>query len=281
MRSRRSRAPILVPPFSKGGLGGISPKAAGAAKAAGTKATEPEPLRGNPPLIPPLLKGGKSGLLVLLVLLTSLGSPLAAQEPPGLEFDADGRLVLHSLPPVLGHDEVRPNLTKGLTTTFLLRVDPKGTRLRARPRPQGGARIEIRYELWDEVFHVATGTADGGLVRRTLDSFGELESWWQGLRLVVAGSVVSGSGTDPPRPREARVELDVVPFSQAEQRDTQRWFSESLDDAGSSGAEDIADSADKTSRTLDRTFHLLMATSIHRRALASYGWTVPIAAPSS
>ncbi len=225
--------------------------------------------------------GGLAPTLRLALLLSILGSTLAAQEPPGLEFDADGHLVLHSLPPVLGHGEVRPNLTKGLTTTFLLRVEAKGPRLRSKPKPRGGARIEIRYELWDEVFHVATGTADGGFQRRTLDSFGELESWWSSLRLVVAGRELFASGLDPPPPREAKVELDVVPFSQAEQRDTQRWFTESLDDAGTSGAEDIADSADKTSQTLDRTFHLLMATSIQRRALASFRWTVPIAAPSS
>lgn len=211
-------------------------------------------------------------LFVSVSLLLSLASAVEAEEP-GLELDADGRLVLHSLPPVLGDDEVRPHLTQGLTTTFLFRIDPKGVRFGAgKPRP--GARIEIRYELWDEVFYVAAGAADGTLVRRTLESMGELESWWRSLRLVVAASDLFASGLDPPR--EAKVALDVVPFTQAEQRDAQRWFSETLDEAGKSGAEELADSADKSPDTLDRTFHLLMATSIQRRALVSYRWIVPI-----
>lgn len=212
---------------------------------------------------------------VSVSLLLSLASAVGAQEP-GLELDADGRLVLHSLPLVLGDDQVRPHLTEGLTTTFLFRIDPKGVRFgEGKPRP--GARIEIRYELWDEVFYVAAGSVDGTLVRRTLESMGELESWWRSLRLVVSGSDLFASGLDPPRPREAKVSLDVVPFTQAEQRDAQRWFSETLDEAGKSGAEELADSADKSPDTLDRTFHLLMATAIQRRALVSYRWTVPIA----
>lgn len=205
----------------------------------------------------------------LLVLL--LSAPLHAEEP-GLELDPDGRLVLHSLPPVLGDEQVRPHLTKGLTATFLFRVDPQGIRIR---REGSGARVEIRYELWDEVFHVAAGTADGAVERRELDSFGELELWWRDLRLVVAGETFT-NGNNPPPPRQARVELDLVPFSQAEQIDAQRWFSESLDDAAKSGGEEVAESAEEPADTLDRTFHLLMATSIQRPALVSYRWTVPI-----
>jgi hypothetical protein len=182
--------------------------------------------------------------------------------------------VLHSLPAVLDDDAVSPHLFRGLTTTFFFRVEPAGGRVR-KPLPPPGVTIEIRYELWDEVFHVATGTADGRVEIRTLESFGDLESWWRGLRVVVAGGEPVRDGLDPP-PREARVELDVVPFSQAEQRDTQRWFSESLEDAGKTAAEEVAESADRTPDTLERTFHLLMATSIQRRALASYRWTVPI-----
>lgn len=211
---------------------------------------------------------------LLPVLLLSALAPALRAAGPALEFDAGGRLVLHSLPPVLEDEAVSPNLTRGLTTTFLFRVEPEGAR--ARKKPAGGVTIEIRYELWDEVFHVATGTADGRVERRTLDSLGELESWWRGLRLVVAGGEPTRSGLDPPPPRVARVELDVVPFSQAEQRDTQRWFSESLEDAGESAAEEVAESADKAPDALERTFHLLMATSIERRALASYRWTVTI-----
>lgn len=208
----------------------------------------------------------KRALLILL-----LAAPLRAEDP-GLELDPDGRLVLHSLPAVLAEELVRPHLTRGLTATFLFRVDPQGLRIR---RQGSGARVEIRYELWDEVFHVAAGTADGAVDRRELDSFGELELWWRDLRLVVAGATYL-DGLDPPPRRQARVELDLVPFSQAEQIDAQRWFSDSLDEAAKSGAEEVAESAEQPAGTLDRTFHLLMATSIRRPALVSYRWTVPI-----
>lgn len=216
--------------------------------------------------------------LAVLFLLLSLALALEAQEP-SLEVDADGRLILHSLPPVLEDEEVRPHLTKGLTTTFLFHVEPKGLRLKK--KEQGRARIEIRYELWDEVFHVALGTADGQVERRTLDSLGELESWWEGLRLVVTGADRRPRKPTASPPRAAKVSLDVVPFSQAEQRDTQRWFSEALGAAGHSASghsatEDVAESAEKPADTLDRTFHLLMSTSIQREALISYRWNVPI-----
>lgn len=213
--------------------------------------------------------------VALLTFMTQ--APLWA-EGPALEFDTEGHLILHSLPPVLDEDEVRPHLTRGLTTTFLFRVNPKNLRLKK--KQQGAARIEIRYELWDEVFHVATAAMDGKIERRTLDSFGELESWWEGLRLAVTGDLfqrLRGSTKgNSATTGEARVSLDVIPFSQDEQRDTQRWFSETLDDAGRSAAEDIAESADQSTDTLDRTFHLLMATSIERQALASFHWNVPI-----
>ena len=212
---------------------------------------------------------------ILVLLLSGVASALAAQGP-ALEFEPGGRLVLHSLPTILEDDDVSTHLTRGLTTTFLFRVEPEGARARQKPRRLRGATIEIRYELWDEVFHVATGTLDGRVERRTLESFGELESWWRGLRLTVAGGEPFRAGIDPPRPKMATVELDVVPFSQAEQRDTRRWFSETLDDASRSGTETLAETAEKDPDTLERTFHLLMATSIQRRALVSYRWDVPI-----
>lgn len=220
--------------------------------------------------------------LIALTVCTAQASTtgILRAEEPSLELDAQGRLVLHSLPPVLDEAEVAPHLTRGLTTTFLFRVDPKGLRVKKKePGTPRAARVEIRYELWDEVFHVATAAADGKVERRTLDSLGELASWWEGLRLVVAGEFRQRS---QPRPAgEARVSLDVIPFSRAEQRDTQRWFSETLDDAGRAATEGVAESADHTTDTLGRTFNLLMATSIQRQALASYHWDVPIVAGDS
>ncbi len=219
---------------------------------------------------------------VLIPLL--LASTLTAAEIPRLEL-VDGQLVLTALPPILDDEEVRPHLTSGLTTTLAFRVELRDAHGR---KIEGTARAEIRYELWDDVFTVVSwcpfgatatfqppdpgaGSGDfGQLERRTLESRAALRDWWRHLRLVVA------SGLDPLDQGSGRVFADVVPFSEAEQDDTQRWFSESIDEARRSSAEDVSLSADERAETLSRTFNLLMATSIRRRAVLTYRWNVPI-----
>ena len=163
--------------------------------------------------------------------------------------------MLTRLPPILGDDEVRSHLDTGLTTTLAVRVEARD----ARGKTEGGAVVTIRFDLWDEVFHVGWTGAAGRPYREPFDSFEALESWWRDLRLEVLHAA-------PARKLgQARVVIDVVPFSAAEARDTQRWFSETLDDAKTSSAEDTT--TEESSDTLGRTFRLMMATSIQRRAI--------------
>ena len=167
----------------------------------------------------------------------------------------EGVVVLSHLPPILGDEEVRRHLDTGLTTTLALRVEARD----ARGKAEGGAVVTIRFDLWDEVFHVAWVGAAGPPRRSPFDSFEALETWWRDLRLEV---LASGPGR---RLGQPRLVIDVVPFSAAEARDTQRWFSETLDDAKTSSAEDAT--TEENSDTLGRTFRLMMATSIQRRAI--------------
>ena len=106
--------------------------------------------------------------------------------------------------------------------------------------------------------------------------FDELQAWWRDLRLVILDAASLAEG---PAPR-LRITADVVPFSHSERRDTQRWFSESIDRARRSGARsgtgEVGRSGEKRTETLSRTFDLLLATSIRRRALASYTWTLTL-----
>jgi len=210
-----------------------------------------------------------------LVLTTVLGTAVpgpparaqrAAPTPaPHLEAGTGGHWLLTALPPILADDEVEPNLTSGLTSSFVIQLsgrDRNGGKL------AGGARVQVRYELWDEVFHTATLDVAGHLERRTATSFAELAEWWRSLRLAVLEppDLSPGAGI--------RITIDLVPFSRSEQDDAQRWFADALDHSGHSSAEELSQSADESPGRLTQVLHLLMATSIRRRALTTYRWTV-------
>lgn len=196
-----------------------------------------------------------------LLLPLLLATPLQAAEQPRIEVASERQLVLTGLPKILADEEVREHLNTGLTTTLQFRLG-------GRPKLPGGARVEIRYELWDEVFQAVASGIDGHLQRHDAATFEDLLEWWGSLRLVI----LDASELPEPWPRTLEVIADVVPFSQSEQDDTQRWFSESIDQARRSGTEDAGDSTG----TLSRTFDLLLATSIQRRAIVSFPWTVTL-----
>ena len=187
-----------------------------------------------------------------------LAAPLAAAGP-ALERSADA-VYLTRLPPLLRNSEVRRHLETGLTTTLAFEV-----RLTGGGRMRGGARIDIRYELWDEVWLVTRADTLGRTQRTRFPSFEQLETWWRDLRLDVFPV------RTPAGPAEVR--LRVIPFSQSEQLDAQRWFSRSL-------AAESADSAGAVSGILEEPsgdlFNLLLATSIGRPALKEYEWKVAV-----
>lgn len=194
---------------------------------------------------------------------------LHAAEAPRLELAGEEdrqRWMLTGLPDLLTDTQVRKHLETGLTTSFVFRLSLRNAR---GEKVAGGARVEVRYELWEEVYEVASLGIDGTVERETIPSFGDLLGWWRNRRLVVFDrrqDDLSGSGN-------IRLQLDVVPFSQQERDDTQRWFSDSLENAGRrSSAEKLADSVDEPPEKLGRAFHLLMATSIQRHAIKSFQW---------
>lgn len=204
-------------------------------------------------------------LLILLVLLPALAAGDAGGEAttPRIELDDEHRLILTGLPPILTGEGVKEHLTTGLTTSVAFR--PGGNL-------PGGGRIDIRYDLWDEVFHVAAAGLGERIERATPSSFAALVEWWQGLRLVIA----HGDRFERPWPRRLKVKADVVPFSAAEQDDARRWFSESIEEGRRSGTGEVGRSGDESTETLSRTFNLLLATSIRRRPLASFSWNLPL-----
>jgi len=197
---------------------------------------------------------------------------------PAIELDRErggSTLVVSALPDVLSRPEVRSHLTTGLTSSLAIRVtatDGLGHRVR------GGGRVDVRYELWDEVFLVRAAGAVGGVSavggegagrRESLPSFERLAAWWRGLRL----PAVAAAGLDPAAgPWQVEVEVALIPFSQAEEAQARRWFSESVQ---KSGARELSDAADEPSEGLSGVLDLLVATSIQRRSLVRYDWKVP------
>ena len=217
----------------------------------------------------------KSALLAVLLFAVALEATALPRleaideaRPNGIDVV---RWRLSDLPDLPADEAVRPHLETGLTTSFVFRLS---FRNRAGEKVQGGARVEIRYEIWDEVYHVRQLGIDGIATRRVLPSFDDLRAWWQELHLVVFEAPplrLAGTG-------EVRLMVDLVPFSQREQDDAQRWFSDSLDRAGQSEAQEVTKSADEAPERLGRAFNLLMATSIQRRALES--WQFQLAHPA-
>jgi len=203
----------------------------------------------------------------LLALFVS--SSVLWAEGPILERETESWFVLTGLPPVLSAGEVEPHLTKGLTTTFVFVVDLLGV---SQGKQAGGARVEIRYELWDEVFHATTTDIGGKVTREVIDSIENLVTWWEGQRLRVVDLDVLSSGVGS----QARVRLDVVPFSRTEQRETQEWFARSVSAAELARNEGASASVDGSSGGQDGVFSVLIATSIQRRPLTSYRWTIDL-----
>jgi hypothetical protein len=196
----------------------------------------------------------------LLLLGGVLAARLDAVSTPALERAPGNAVVLTSLPPVLRQQEVRHHLGTGLTTTLAFEVRVLGA-----DKTRGGARIDVRYELWDEVWLVTRADTSGRIQRARFPSFEQLEAWWSGLRLEVLPAQ-TGAG-------QAEIRLRIIPFSQSEQLDAQRWFSRRLaeEPAGSAGA--VSGVLAEPSADL---FNLLLATSIRRSALLELEWKVSL-----
>jgi hypothetical protein len=208
-----------------------------------------------------------AGLALLLALVLAAPS-LRAAGRPAVALGKDRLLVVSALPGILTEPSVKPHLSTGLTTSLVVEVtasDGRGSKVR------GGGKIDVRYELWDEVFLVTRTDAAGRGRRESLPSFERLEEWWRKLEI----AALSTAGLDPGGNWDVKVRVSVIPFSQSEQREAQRWFSDSIGEArreeSAEPGEVPVESPDRLSEALD----LLIATSIKRRSIASYAWTVP------
>jgi hypothetical protein len=182
--------------------------------------------------------------LTVLLLLATLSA--RAQERPAFSLQAGA--VAASLPaPVLQDKRVRKQLGSGLTTTFILT---------ARQRETGSitaARMEVRYDLWDEVWLVRRVEFDGRTDRQRIASAEALEKWWRApVRLFTSAA-----------PRVTlQVELNVLPFSAAEEDDARAWMTKSGGVGTAAGGSGLVDA--------------LIGTTISAKPITSFRWNVDL-----
>src|SRR5262249_32392183 len=144
-------------------------------------------------------------LLLWLLAPALLGAAPATLPAPALEAAREG-ITLSRLPPIFGEEEVRKQLGTGLTTSFAF----EATARTAGGKVKGAARVDVRYDLWDEVYIVTRVDASGHAARVTLPSFERLAEQWRDARLVLVGRPAAAGGT------EARGGVAGVPFSPTE-----------------------------------------------------------------
>jgi hypothetical protein len=187
-----------------------------------------------------------------LVLTFSLLLAVSVRaQQPALAFTVQpGGVVAATLPvSILQEASVRKQLRSGLTTTFLLVARQRDTRV------VSGARIEIRYDLWDEVWIAQKVEFDRKSERQRLTSIDALEKWWRTPLRVLA----TRASRLP-----LQIDLSVLPFSAAEEEDARQWITKSGGiGAGDAGATGLVDA--------------LIGTTLSAKPLASYRWNVDLA----
>ena len=193
------------------------------------------------------------GLALLLATHALAAAPRAIRAP-------DGTTAVTLPPSILMRDDVRKQLMNGLTTVFLVRGKSDAA--------EGRARLEIRYELWDEVFLAAVLDAQG---RRTasLASFDGLVKWWERAPLSLrtpSGAFRAGTSLE--------VTVDVLPFSAREEADAEQWLSRSM--AKAQSASGLGKELPQPGSESSNFFDVLIGTAIKRKPLLQFKWNVAV-----
>lgn len=179
----------------------------------------------------------------VVMILIALALSARAQQRPG--FTVQSGVVAAALPlSVLQDKTVKKQLGSGLTTTFLLIVRQRGV--------VSGARIEVRYDLWDEVWIVRRVEFDGKIDRQRIASADALEKWWlTPVRLFASNAdrVV------------LQLDLNVLPFSAAEEDDARQWITKS-GGVGTGTGGGLVDA--------------LIGTTISAKPITSFRWNVDL-----
>lgn len=189
----------------------------------------------------------RPALVFTMLLLLAIAA--RAQQPPLAFTVQPGGVVAATLPlSILQDANVRKQLRSGLTTTFLLVTRQRET------REASGARIEIRYDLWDEVWIAQKVEFDRKSERQRLTTIEALEKWWHTPLRVLATNAARVA---------LQIDLSVLPFSAAEEEDARQWITKSAGVAAGGGNNGLVDA--------------LIGTTISAKPLTSYRWNVELA----
>jgi hypothetical protein len=184
---------------------------------------------------------------IFAALILAAAALARGQEQPLVVSVLPGGTVGVSLPAsILQRADVRKQLGGGLTTTFLILAHDGDLK--------GGARIEIRYDLWDEVYHVRRVEFDAHVERQRFTAE-QLERWWR-----TTPTRLLSTSRDALR---LQVELSVLPFSAAEEEDARQWLSKS-------GG--VASHGARSAGIVD----VLIGTTIQARPLLTFKWAVDV-----
>lgn len=196
----------------------------------------------------------RAALLVALIAVAAAGRVV---EVPRALLTANGAVDVTLPFAILAKREVREQLDSGLTTVFVVAMRGGGGL-------RGATRIEVRYKLWDEHFAVTTLSGDGRRQELTLASYEKLVAWWKSAAHRLTPERAAARDRSP-----LRITVEVLPFSAREEAETKRWLSESL---GSSRPDE------RTPASIN-VLDVIIGTSIQRRPILEYRWTVPLEAP--
>ena len=199
---------------------------------------------------------------ILLVL-----APLTVQaaEPRVSVDSATGSVVVRHLEGVIDAPEVTRNLDSGLTNSFVIQASVHRGRGNV---VSGAARVDIRWELWDELYLVDVVAFDGHVTHLKLASKDDLARWWSSA----AFPVLSGRGHAVNGSEEVTLVVTFVPFSQSEVEAARRWVAGSGEATGSAPT----GSNQPEGRSSSAVVNLVVATSIVRRAIFRREWTVTL-----
>jgi hypothetical protein len=193
--------------------------------------------------------------------------PLAVQAAePWVGVDsATSTVMVRHLEGVLDAPEVTRNLDSGLTNSFVIQASVDRGR---EPAARGAARVEIRWELWDELYLVDVVAFDGQVTHLRLASKDDLARWWSSA----AFPVLDGRGLATGGSAEVTLVVTFVPFSQSEGEAARRWVTGSREGTGSAST----GPNQPAGRSSSAVVNLVVATSIVRRAIFRREWTVTL-----
>ena len=204
----------------------------------------------------------KRATLLVLLLIAGRSAAGAERSIPLVRITASELRV--ALPgSILRGRDMEKQLSSGLTTLLVTTVEARSGKGTVR----GGARIEIRYELWDEKYLVTLVDLGGRHPEQSFASAAELMSWTAAtsLRIASSGSDASLSAVT--------VRVDVVPFSAREEADAQRWLIQSASTAaGASAPSSNAQAAPATNSIA--VLDAIIGSTVRRRSIRSWRWVV-------